>query len=80
MRHLLFIVLACGAAGGCVHRGAKPAPAPSVGAVKSGLSQAQVQLGTAQAEVGKIGERVTAARNKAERIDHKATVLLENWR
>ncbi|CAN5327257.1 hypothetical protein BH09VER1_BH09VER1_48990 [soil metagenome] len=65
---------------GCAHRASVAVPAPSVGAVKAEIHQAQAQLVAAQASVEQIGTHLKAARTKADRIDGKATVVLENWK
>lgn len=64
---------------GCAHPRVAPAPGPSVGAVKAGLSGAQSQLADAKASAERIGEKLAMARTKAQRIDGKATVLLDHW-
>ncbi len=75
MKKLLSILLLAG----CIHQPSAPVPAPSVAAVKSGILQAQTQMTAARASAEEIGGHISAARSRAERIDGKATVILENW-
>lgn len=75
MKKLLSILLLAG----CAHKPLAPVPAPSVGAVKSGILRAQTQITAAGAFAEEIGGHISAARSKAERIDGKTTVILENW-
>lgn len=64
---------------GCAHRPPVAVPAPSVSAVKASLSQAQAQLADLRGSTEAVYHRVSAARTRAQRIDDKATVLLEHW-
>lgn len=76
MKRLLmpFLLLA-----GCAHQLPVAIPTPSLGAVKSGIGQAQSQLRQVRSAAEQIGGHITEARSKANRIDAKATILLEHW-
>lgn len=79
MKKFFLYLLVGVVAGGCVHRSIEPAPAPSACDVKASIGHAQELLVEAHGSIEQIGRQVGAARTKAERIDHKATVILENW-
>jgi hypothetical protein len=61
----------------------KPAPslvsAPSTAAVKKEIERAEANVTKAIAHVEKLKDSLNKAKSHSERIDNKATVILENW-
>ncbi len=77
MKHFLAVVSLV--LGGCVHTPSAIAPGPNVGAVKSSVSVVQGRIAQARGSAEQIGNHLAVARNRAERIEAKARVVLEGW-
>ena len=82
MIYKISICLTCAtlALSACAHRQNKPSGVPSVAVVAEEISDAKAVVRAAVVNANRIGDRVSAAHTKAERIEGKAAVILENWR
>ncbi len=57
----------------------KVVAAPSVSALAGQIYDGKAVIRQAKGAANIIGDRLNAARTKAERIDYKAQIILENW-
>ncbi len=71
------------ALGGCTtpntHKTA-PIASPSTGRVKTSITEAQNSVKRAKDSTIKLDSNINKSKDIADRIDHKAIIILENWK
>jgi hypothetical protein len=75
----IFPLLLLVALGGCLHPSADKRPVPSVVPLQASLARTDVSARRIQGASLNVKAKADQARSIADRIDAKATVLLQSW-